>query len=88
MFIAHYLYGSDQRNRWYIALNSVLPNGTGVMMTGSLLQVTGGQTLTSGPLLAVSNTIGTVTLKFTSPNSGSITLPNGRVIQLARFSEF
>ena len=89
IFMANYLYGADQRDRWYITLNGVLPSGTsGETMTGSLLQVTGGQTLTSGPLAAVSSTVGQVTLQFSSPTSGTITLPSGRVVPIIRFTAF
>jgi V8-like Glu-specific endopeptidase len=89
IFFANYLYGADQRDVWYIALNGVVPNGTsGEIMTGSLLQVTGGQTLTSGPLTAVANTIGQVTVQFTTPTSGMVTLPNGRLVPITRFTAF
>ncbi len=89
IFMANYLYGTDQRDRWYIALNSTLPMGAnGETMTGSLLQVTGGQTLTSGPLTAMAGTVGQVTLTFTSPIAGTIILPTGRAVAITRFKSF
>ncbi len=57
-------------------------------MTGSLLKVTGGQTLTSGAKSGTAATVGQVTIQFTSPTSGAVTLPSGRVVQIARFTAF
>jgi archaellum component FlaG (FlaF/FlaG flagellin family) len=89
IFFANYTYSADRSDRWYIALNSVLPVGTsGEIMTGSLLLVTGGQTLTSGPLTTSATTVGQISLQFTSPTSGTLTLPNGRVVSITKFSNF
>jgi hypothetical protein len=89
VFFATYLYGSDQRDLWYIALNSaVQASPTSVSMTGSLLEVTGGQTLTSGSLKASSTTIGQITLQFSSATSGIVTLPSGRQVPISRFTAF
>jgi hypothetical protein len=89
IFYANYLYGDDQRDLWFISLNSVIPSGTsGVAMTGSLLKVTGGQTLTSGAKTGAATTAGQITLQFTSPTSGAVTLPSGRVVQISRFTTF
>ncbi len=89
IFFAAYLYAADKTAIWYISLGSAVSSGGGVTYTGSLLQVAGGQTLTSGPKSTTgTTTIGSITLTFDSSTTGALTLPNGRRVALTRFTSF
>jgi len=89
IFMAFYLYGTDQRAVWYYALGTPVLSGANVVFTAPLSLVAGGQTLT-GPKKATSSTTtaGTVTVIFDTSTTGSLTLPNGRKVALTRFTSF
>lgn len=89
IFMAFYLYGSDGRAVWYVASGTPVSTGSVLSMTGSLIEVGGGQTLTSNPQATTSTTIrGTITLQFASSTAGVLPLPSGRQVTLSRFTAF
>jgi streptogramin lyase len=86
MFLAGYMYDSFGNPIWY----SSGPGATiGASVYGGVWQQFGnGQTLTDvlyyAPVVANVD-VGNVTLQFTSPTTGMLTLPNGRQVAIQRY---
>jgi len=82
-FIAAYMYDPSGNPVWYDSGPAVL---TGNVYQGNWLSNTGGQTLQGTYHPANSPTIaGTLTIQFTSPTAGTLTLPTGTQIPIQRF---
>jgi serine protease len=84
MFLAVYTYDRSGQPLWYVSLGSM---STARLYRGSLLQYSGGQTLGGAfrpPAVPVS--VGDITLNFTSATTAIATLPNGRTVNLQRFT--
>ena len=88
VFFTTAIYGSDGRNRWYYALGSTIANPAGIRMSASLMEVTGGQTLTSDARTAAAQSKGTITLNCVGNFNCGLTFPNGRSLALTRFTAF
>ena len=82
MFFASFLYNDDGSARW-LASNGPMTNSTAY--SGPLAEYAGGQTL-GGNYRAVATTsgVGTASLNFTSPTTGSLTWPGG-IVKIQRF---
>ena len=82
LFMAGYLYSTNGKPIWYISQGARASNG---VYQGSLLQFSGGQTL-SGSYQAPTYTgsVGTVTLSFDTTTSGRLTWAGGTV-SIARY---
>ncbi|MBM3545985.1 MAG: hypothetical protein FJX54_03450 [Alphaproteobacteria bacterium] len=82
IFFAGYLYSSNTKPIWYISQGARATNG---VYQGSLLEFSGGQTL-SGSYQAPSlvGSVGTLTLSFDTTTSGRLAWPGG-TIPIARY---
>lgn len=88
LFMAGFMYGSDGKPIWYLSTGPMSSTGA---YSGNWSTYGNGQTYTSvwaQTTVQTNANAGSVILNFTSPTSGSMTLPNGRVIQLIRFGNF
>ena len=84
MYFAGFMYDSVGNPLWYLTSGSL---SSQAVYSGSWLQYANGQTLTGAykvPTLATSP--GTVTMQFSSPTAGMLTLPNGSQLALSRFT--
>jgi alpha-tubulin suppressor-like RCC1 family protein len=84
VFIATYMYDSMGNPVWYAAGPAALVNNS---YLGNWTAYTGGQTLT-GSYQAPSGSAnaGYLSVQFSSPTAGVLTLPNGRQIPIQRFT--
>jgi hypothetical protein len=83
-FVAAYMYDSSGNPVWYAAGPATLTaNNT---YEGNWTSYVGGQTL-SGPYQSPTSTsnAGSLTIQFSSPTAGTLTLPDGRQIPIERF---
>jgi hypothetical protein len=85
MFLAAYMYDGSGNPVWYASGPATLSNGN--TFQGSLDQFAGGQTLT-GSYVAPDYVVnlGNITIQFSSPTAGLLTLPDGKQIPIQRFS--
>jgi hypothetical protein len=83
-FIAAYMYDANGNPVWYASGPATLT--TNNTFEGQLIEFSGGQTLT-GAYQAPTGTAnaGNITLQFTSPTAGTLTLPDGKQIPIQRF---
>jgi len=83
-FIASYMYDGSGNPVWYASGPAALSAGN--TYQGSWSSYSGGQTLTGSyhPTTGTSNA-GSLTVQFTSPSAGTITLPDGRQISIQRY---
>ncbi|MBI1776469.1 MAG: hypothetical protein HYR63_14075 [Proteobacteria bacterium] len=94
IFLATYMYNADGTARWYVALGAPIGGGVfgssgGLLLTATLDEYAGGQTLTSGPRPNLTTLPqGQITVQFTSTTTATVTLPDGRQVQLSRFTQF
>lgn len=85
VFIAAYMYDAQGNAVWYASGPATL--GSDNTFQGSLDQFAGGQTLTGSyiaPNVVVN--VGSITIQFSSPTAGMLTLPDGKQIPIQRFS--
>jgi hypothetical protein len=84
-FIAAYMYDAAGNAVWYASGPATLTGNN--TFQGTLDQFAGGQTLT-GSYVAPNHVVnvGSITLQFTSPTAGTLTLPDGNQIPIQRFS--
>lgn len=83
IFLSGYLYDASGRPIWYTAGGPMLSTTS---FDGDLQLYQGGQTLTGGYRAPTSSSqVGRISLRFTTPTTGTITLPNGRTVALSRF---
>ncbi len=85
MYFAGYMYDNNGAATWYLAIGAM---ADAALFQGQLQQYGNGSTL-AGPYKApgiVNANAGAVTLQFSSPNSATLTLPNGTQISLMRFA--
>lgn len=82
-FIAGFMYDDTGKPTWHIsAANAV----SGQTVSGNLIQFSGGQSLTGAyrePLQTAST--GAISLRFLTPNSAELNIPNGTNVPLTRF---
>jgi len=85
VFIAAYMYDASGNPVWYASGPATLTGDN--TYQGPLIEFTGGQTLT-GSYQAPSGTasMGNITVQFTSPTSGMLTLPDGEQVPIQRFA--
>lgn len=89
IFLAAYLYGADQSDRWYYALGAYGAATTGVSAATTLIEAGSGQTLTSGPKPSITTTDrGALSLTCSSNTECVVTLPSRRAVTLSRFKNF
>jgi hypothetical protein len=83
-FVAAYMYDTNGLPVWYASGPATLT--TGNTYQGELLSYTGGETI-YGPYMAPAGatSVGSITIQFTSPTAGMLTLPDGRQIPIQRF---
>lgn len=83
VFLAAYMYDTNGKPIWYVSQNALT---TDTAFSGSLTQYAGGQTL-GGTFVAPSSsaTVGGLSVQFSSPASGSLTLPNGAKVPIQRY---
>lgn len=85
LYMAGYMYDQAGNPTWHTfgPIQPVSPN----TYQGVWQQYGNGQTMTGPykPAQMVNTNLGSVSLKFLSPTSGSLTMPNGAVVQLSRF---
>ena len=83
-FIASYMYDGAGNPVWYASGPTALTGNN--TYQGTWTTYTGGQTLT-GTYHSPTGTVtaGNLTLQFTSPTAGTLTLPDGRQIPIQRF---
>jgi len=86
LFFSGYMYDDAGVATWYISTGDMTSTS---LYSGTLQRCSGGQSLT-GSYRAPGCTAdqGSVTLQFTSQIAATMTLPSGRQIPLARFSNF
>jgi alpha-tubulin suppressor-like RCC1 family protein len=84
VFIASYMFDTNGNPVWYAAGPAALVNDVYV---GEWVSYSGGQTLT-GPYQPPTGTAvaGSLTIQFSSPTTGVLTLPDGRSIPIQRFT--
>jgi hypothetical protein len=84
-FIASYMYDGNGNPVWYAAGPAALTSGN--VYQGNWLSYTGGQTLTGTYQSPTGSTpAGGLTIQFSSPSTGSLALPDGRIINIQRFT--
>jgi uncharacterized protein (TIGR01370 family) len=83
-FVAAYMYDGSGNPVWYASGPATLT--TGNTYQGTWTSYTGGQTLTGTyqPPTGTSDA-GSLTIQFSSPTAGTLTLPNGNQIPIQRF---
>jgi hypothetical protein len=83
-FIAAYMYDVGGNPVWYASGPATLTAGN--TYEGQLTEFSGGQTLT-GSYQAPTGTAnaGNITLQFSSPTVGTLTLPGGKQVPIERF---
>ncbi|SMC29094.1 hypothetical protein SAMN02745857_03596 [Andreprevotia lacus DSM 23236] len=86
MFIAGFMYDDAGRATWHVSGPTPMVNDT--TYQGNWMQYGGGQTLTGSfkPANVVNNNTGSLTIKFPTPTTATMTLPNGNQIALTRFA--
>jgi hypothetical protein len=89
LFIAGFMYNNNGYPIWYLS-SGTMTNAN--FFSGVWQNFGSGQTYTSqwaapGAVLTNSNA-GSLTLNFGTSTTGSLTLPNGRIIPLVRFTDF
>jgi hypothetical protein len=84
-FIAAYMYDANGNAVWYASGPATL--GSDNTFQGSLDQFAGGQTLTGSYVAptGVAN-VGNITIQFSSPTAGTLTLPDGKQVPIQRFA--
>ncbi len=95
IFLAVYLYDADGTARWYVAQGTVTTTagvfgaGAGIILEADLSEYSGGQTLAGAaqPNLQAAPK-GELSVRFTSTTAATVVLPNGRSLELTRFSGF
>lgn len=87
LLIAGYMYDANGNPTWYSSQGAM--NGT-TTYQGNWVQYGYGQTLTGGfQSASVFNAnVGALTIQFSSPTAGTMTLPDGRQIPITRFLVF
>jgi hypothetical protein len=85
LFVGGFMYDANGNAIWYASGPGAMANGT--TYTGVWQQYGGGETLTgSYKAPAVVNAgVGSITLVFLTPSTATLTLPDGRQIQLQRY---
>lgn len=85
MYLAGYMYDANGNPVWYLATGNMTNSS---LFQGQWAQFGNGTTLAGGyqPASVVNSDVGSVTLQFTSPTAGTLTLPNGRQIPLVPYS--
>jgi hypothetical protein len=81
LFGGAFMYDESGNPVWFSTAGAI----TGSTYQGSLLQFSGGQSLTSAYRVPASTTIGDVTVQFTDKTHAVVTLPGGRQVGLERF---
>jgi hypothetical protein len=85
VFVASYMYDGSGNAVWYASGPAALT--TGNVYQGNWADYGGGQTLTgSFQAASVTGSAGSLTVQFTSPTAGTLTLPDGRQIPIERFA--
>ncbi len=89
IFMAAYMYDTDNTAVWYAAGGGVLSSSllVGNSFTGTLSEYANGQSL-GGTYRApiITATRGTITIDFTSSTRAVLTLPSGQQVSLTRFT--
>ncbi len=98
-FIASYMYNANGSPVWYATLNPLVsvPGRTGTTLSGNDLSFTysgtwslyaNGQSLAGAYRSAavVNSNVGAVAIQFSSSHTATLTLPDGRQIQIQRFT--
>jgi len=86
IFISGYLYDAGGNPVWYVGSGPMLSASA---FDGNLQLYGGGQTLTGSYRAPSSSmTVGQVSLRFSGSSNATLTLPQGRTINLARFTSF
>lgn len=82
-FVGGFMYDNNGQPTWYVSSATV---SNGAIVSGPLVSYTNGQALygawhppTQG------GSVGALRFNFSSPNAGSMTLPNGATVNLTRF---
>jgi alpha-tubulin suppressor-like RCC1 family protein len=85
MLIAGYMYDTNGNPIWYSSTGAMANAST---YQGNWIQYGYGQTLTGAyqPASVVNSNVGSLTLQFSSPTNGTMTLPDGRQIPITRYS--
>src|ERR1019366_3905152 len=84
LYLSGSMYDSSGNAAWYVSGPAPLTNNA---YMGNWVSYTGGQSLTGtykSPTESANN--GNVTIQFSSPNAGTLTLPDGRQIAIQRYS--
>jgi hypothetical protein len=78
------MYDGNGNPVWYLAGPATLADNA---FLGNWISYSGGQTLT-GPYQppTATSSAGALSVQFTSPTAGTLTLPGGRIIPIQRFS--
>lgn len=83
-FIAAYMYDTNGNPVWYAAGPAALVNN---VYEGEWVSYTGGQTLTGAYQPPTGTAVaGNLTIQFSSPTTGVLTLPDGRSIPIQRYT--
>lgn len=84
LFLAGYMYDAAGNPIWYLSSGTL--NGT--QYRGNWAQYANGQTLggSFAPATLINGAVGQIGIDFTSPTAATLTLPDGRMIGLSRFS--
>jgi photosystem II stability/assembly factor-like uncharacterized protein len=84
LFLATYMYDSTGQAVWYISLGAMTSTS---LYTGTLTEFSGGQTLGGSYNAPTSSSSqGTITLSFSSQTTATLTLPNGSIVALTRYT--
>jgi len=85
MFLGGYMYDASGSPIWY--LSGQAPMTDAMTYIGTWSQLGNGQTITGTyrPPTTVNSNVGSVTIRFSDTQNGTLTLPDGRTISITRF---
>jgi hypothetical protein len=86
LYMAGYMYDDNGNPVWYLSTNTT-PSTNLQSYSGTWWQYGNGQTLTGAykPAARVSDNVAPVTIQFSGPATGLMTLPGGRTTDIRRF---
>jgi hypothetical protein len=85
-FIGYFTYRTDGTPVWYVAIGQASTDGAG--FDGNLIEVAGGPGFTTAGTTLKSTDRGTISLRFSGPDAGTMQLAGGTPVAITRFSVF
>jgi V8-like Glu-specific endopeptidase len=85
-FIGYFTYRTDGTPVWYVAIGQASTDGAS--FDGNLIEVAGGPGFTTAGTTLKSTDRGTISLRFSGPDAGTMQLAGGTPVAITRFSVF